>query len=162
MVIDFQKSLPQAREVTTIKGQIVECAETYKYLGMIIHSKLFEANCDNVYKKVNQRLFCLRKLSSFHIDRTLMTLFYHAFIKSIQSFCIVLWFGNLSLKNRNRLIQIVKWSSKLIGIPLLNPESLYSKQLQRIAGTILKDHFHPLYGDFQLLLSGRRYKSTSL
>ncbi len=93
MLIDFRK-LPQAQEVTTIKGQTVECVQTYKYLGMIIDSKLtFEANCEAVYKKGNQRLFCLRKLSSFHIDRTLLTLFYLAFIESVSFFLpgVMVW-----------------------------------------------------------------------
>lgn len=45
-------------------------------------------------------LFCFRKLSSFNTDRTMLTLFYRAFIE------------NLALTNKNSLIQIVKWSMR--------------------------------------------------
>lgn len=91
------------------------------------------------------------KLSSFPFT------FYHAFIESVLWFCSVSWFGNLSLKNKNCLHQIVKWSSKLIGKSQLNPESLHAGQLQRMAGSILLDDFYSLHWEFQLLPSGRRY-----
>jgi len=104
-------------------------------------------------------MFFLRKLSRFHIDKSIITLFYHAFIESVLSFVLTAWFGNLSLKNKNSLNQIVKWSSRLIGEPQLNVETLYTKQLQRISGLILNDSSHPLHTEFQLLPSGRRFIS---
>lgn len=39
MFIDFRK-LPWAQEPTVIKGQMVECVEKYKYLIIIIDTKL--------------------------------------------------------------------------------------------------------------------------
>ncbi len=33
----------------------------------------------------------------------MMSLFYKQFIESVLSFCIVAWYGNLSLSNKNRL-----------------------------------------------------------
>ncbi len=125
---------------------------------MIIDTKLtFDENCEAVCKRGHQRLFCLRKLSYFHVDRAIMKLFYCAFIESVLSFCMVTWFGNLSLKNRTALGQIVKWAGKLIGETQLSPEALYARQLQRLTGSILADRSHPLYGEFQILPSGRRY-----
>ena len=97
MYIDFRK-LPSAKELTSIKGQTVECVDNYKYLGTIIDNKLnFETNCEAVYKKGNQRLYCLRKFSSFHIDSKMLTMFYRCFIESDISFSLVSWFSNLSL-----------------------------------------------------------------
>lgn len=43
-----------------------------------------------------------------------------ALIESVSSFCSVAWFGYLSLKNKNYLTQIVKWSTKLTGELQLN------------------------------------------
>lgn len=130
----------------------------YQYLGTIIDSKLnFEENCAAVCKKGHQWLHCLRKLAFFNIDKTIMTLFYHAFIESILSFSLVSWFGNLCLKNKNLLFQVVKWSSKAIGETQLHPELLYTRQLQRLAMAILEDNSQPLHTAFQLLTSGRRF-----
>ena len=157
MSIDFSKQA-HTHDATTIKGQLVECVDSYKYLGTIIDCKLnFQENCEAVCKKGQQRLHCLRKLSFFHVDKTMMTLFYHAFIESILSFSLVSWFGSLSVKHKNSLNQIVKWSGKLIGESQPNPLSLYTKQLQWIATAILNDSLHPLHSEFQLLSSGRRF-----
>ena len=99
MVIDFRKKNPD----TSIKGQTVQCVQSYKYLGMIIDSKLtFETNCEAVCKKWHQHLFCLRKLSRFHIDKSIMTLFYHAVIESLLLFTLAAWLG-LALFEKQKL-----------------------------------------------------------
>jgi hypothetical protein len=74
----------------------------------------------------------------------MMSLFYCAFIESILTFSLASWFVNLSLKNKNPLKKIVKWSSKLIGEPQPNIEALYTKQLQRKSQSIQSDNTHPL------------------
>ena len=111
MLIGFRK-LSRANELTIIKGQTVECAKNYKYLGIIIDNKLnFEANCEAVPKKGNQRLCCLRKLSSLHIDSKMLTMVYLCFIESVISFSLLSWFSNLCLENKNSLNQIVRWQT---------------------------------------------------
>ena len=125
----------------------------------IIDEKLnFKKNCEALCKKGHQRLYCLRKLSVFNLDRTIMKMFYHAFIESVLSFSTVVWYGHISLKAKNQLDQIVKWSGRLIGESKPGVASLYTKQLQRMAFSILHDDSHPLHSEFQLLPSARRYK----
>lgn len=157
MIVDFRKAA-HSQVSTSIKNQTVESVQSYKYLGTIIDSKLsFDENCAAVCKKGHQRLFCLRKFNYFHIDKQMMNLFYHAFLESVLSFALVSWFGNLSVKNKNSLNQIVKWSSKLTGVSLANLEAVYTRQLKRITNSILNDTAHPLHSEFQLLPSGRRF-----
>ena len=157
MAIDFRKNA-NTPELITIKGQAIEQVKSYKYLGTIIDSTLnFKLNCEAVCRKGHQRLFCLRKLSRFHIDRTMMTLFYRAFIESVLTFSLVSWFGNLPVKERNSLNQIIKWSGRLIGESQLCLQSLYTRQVQRLASSISADDSHPLASEFQLLPSGRRF-----
>ncbi len=157
MAIDFRKNA-KTPESVAIKGQVIEQVHSYKYLGTIIDSALnFKENCKAVSRKGHQRLFCLRKLSRFHIDRTMMTLFYHAFIESVLTFSLVSWFGNLPLKERNSFTQIIKWSGRLIGTTQPCLGSLYTRQLQQLATSISNDASHPLVSEFQLLPSGRRF-----
>lgn len=157
MLIDFRRK-PHRHEVTLIKGQTIEYVQTYKYLGTIIDSKLsFEENCEMVCKKGQQRLHCLRKLAYFHIDRTLMNMFYRAFIESILSFSLVSWFGQITLRQRKSLEQVIKWSSRLLGESQLSLAALYSRQVQRVVTSILNDDSHPLHCHFRLLPSGRRF-----
>ena len=77
MFIDFRRQA-HSQEALTIKGQTIK---PHKYLGTVIDSTLnFDLNCEAVCKKGRQRLHCLRKLSSFNLDKTMMSLFYCAFI----------------------------------------------------------------------------------
>ncbi len=82
--------------------------------------------------------------------QNLADLVFRAFIESVLSFCLVSWFGNLSLKNRNRLNQTVKWSRRLIGESQSNPESLHTGQLQRTVRSTLTESSHPLHSDFRV------------
>lgn len=75
----------------------------------------FKANCEAVCKKGHQRLPCLRRLSRFRTDKTMMISFYPAFIESVLSFSLLSWFGFLSVNNTNSLNQTVKWSNRLTG-----------------------------------------------
>ena len=90
MFIDFRHN-PPATVPVLINDSVVETVSEYKYLGTIFDNKLtFDANTDRICKKANQRLFFLRKLRSFQVDRTLMRMFYSSFIESVLTFSISL------------------------------------------------------------------------
>lgn len=90
------------------------------------------------------------------IDKTLMTLFYHAFIEAILfSSLLVLKY---IFKEQKLFGQIVKLSRRLIEAPQLYPASLYIRQLQWMNRSIFNDDSHPLYNKFQLFPSGLSFK----
>ncbi len=100
MVIDFHKSQPSTRTLTSIQDQDVEIVTQYKYLGTIIDDRLnFESNTDAVCKKVQQCLFHLRKMNSFKVCWKLMTVFNQYFIESVLTYCMVAWFCSPSVQN---------------------------------------------------------------
>ncbi len=115
MIIDF-RTKPHSSQATLIRGEKVECLDSYKYLGTTIDNRLcFDVNSGVLCKKGHQRLYCLRKLRSFNVDRTMMELFYKSYIEPVLSFSISCWFGNLSVKHKNALNRIVTLSGKIIG-----------------------------------------------
>ena len=76
-----------------INDQIIKQVSQYKYPEVTIDEKLRWS--DNIYKsKANKRLYFVRKLGQFNVDRTLISLFYQSVIESILSFCITCWGGN--------------------------------------------------------------------
>ena len=108
-------------------------------------------------KKGQQRLFCLRKVARFNVDRSLMKMFYSSYIHSVISFSIVCWFGNLSIKDKNTLGKIVKTASKIIGTQMESLESFFNRQLVRKARIITNDEDHPLFPEYTSLPSGLRF-----
>ena len=76
-----------------INGQIIDQVCTYKYLGITIDEKLhWSDHINNTKSKANKRLYFVRKLVQFKVDRTLVTLFYKSVIESVLSFCITFFF----------------------------------------------------------------------
>ena len=62
-----------------IKGEAVERVDTYKYLGVFFDSKLnWKENINSVLKKVNLRMYCMRKLRSFGFNSDMLVTFYNA------------------------------------------------------------------------------------
>ena len=112
-------------------------------------------------KKGQQRLYFLRKLASFKINRKILSLFYKTFIESVLTFSFICWMKNLSVKNKHSLDKIVLLCSKIIGTPERNLSGFYNQQLLRKARSIIACKTHVLSSEFVLLPSGRRFKSPA-
>ena len=128
----------------------MEIVEEYKYLGVLLDNKLQWSKCsDLIYKTV-----------SFNVDCTILTLFYKSFIESILTFCIVCWFGNATVSQRNMLRRIITTASKVLGVKQTGLNEIFKVKALRKAHKIILDPSHPLYPDCELLPSGSRYRAT--
>ena len=142
-----------------IQGQSVEQVDVFKYLGTEIDTSLsFGNHADSVYKKAQQRLHLLRKLKTFNVSKSILTLVYTSLIESILTFNISSWYSSLSTKHKTKLSRIVNQASKIIGSPQTQISELFNRSVIRKATLITEDPSHPLHHSFQLLPSGRRYK----
>ena len=158
MCIDFRRDAPQI-DVTIINGNEVEVVEKYKHLGSMLDNKLrWEDNINMILSKWQQRLFFLRKLNYFKVDRKMLVLFYRSCIESVLSFSLTCWFGNLTVQCKNKLGKIVNICSKIIGVQQTSLSTLYKNQVLNKANSIVRNHHHPLYQEFKLLPSCRRYR----
>ncbi|WP_419619893.1 alkylated DNA repair protein domain-containing protein, partial [Thiolapillus sp.] len=155
MCIDFRKNQRCPKPVY-IKGEAVERVETYKYLGVVFDSKLnWKENINSVLKKVNTRMYCLRKLRSFGVNSGMLVTFYNAVICSIIVYGSVCWGGNISKFDRGRLEKIVKKAGHVVGMPLDSFKTLYEKRLFKKLMQILNDPTHPMRHYFDSRRSNR-------
>ena len=153
------QEIPPTPQNSVVHGEQVDLVSTYKYLGTTFDNKLkFDVNCQMLCKKGQQRLYCLRKLANFQVDKSLMKLFYSAFIESIISFSIICWYGNLNLKDKNQLNRIVKTASKIAGVSFSSLDQVFQSQVLKKAKSIRMDNSHPLSSEYRLLPSGLRLK----
>ena len=94
--------------------------------------------------KANKRLYFVRKLGQFKVDRTIITLFFKSVAANVLSFCITCWGGNSSKGDRIKVDRIIKISEKFTThVPHLD-ELYIKKTLDKII-SISKDVKHPLY-----------------
>jgi len=143
-----------------INNEAVEQVDTFKYLGTVLDKKAsFSSHVDTVCKKANQRLYLLRKLKSFDVDRLILETVYRSLVESILTFNTIAWFGNLNVKDKAKLTRIVKLAGKIIGLEQKPLSGLYELFVKRKARKIVNDPTHPLHDAFQMLPSGRRFRA---
>ena len=149
LIFDFRRSQCPVQPVT-IGTDTVEIVNEYKYLGTIIYNQLnWSSNIRQLYSKCQQRLYFLGKLNEFHIDHTIMYMFYTSVIQSIFAFCILVYYGNASSRDIHKVHRIIKQAQKLTQCNV----SPYMKSIISCA------HAHPLHQFYSKLMSGIRFKS---
>ena len=122
----------------------------------------------NLYKKGQQRLYFLRKLNALHIDRNILFVFHDSFVESVMMSSLVCWWGNLSVKNREKIYRIYTISCKIAMIrkPNTHLEQLYKSRILQMATKILSEwqpkSYHFLHDCYELLSSGRRYRMPTV
>ena len=159
MVIDFRRSKPEP-EPLVINGKHVEIVDCFKFLGTTIaHNLKWDKNIASIIKKAQQRLYFLRQLNKFGICKEVMVQFYRAVIESQLTFSMSVWFGGISQEDKAKLNKIVVTASKVIGTDLPCLDMIYRQRVINRATLIANDATHPAHSIFQLLPSGRRYRS---
>uniref|UniRef100_A0A8C7MLP8 Alkylated DNA repair protein AlkB homologue 8 N-terminal domain-containing protein n=1 Tax=Oncorhynchus kisutch TaxID=8019 RepID=A0A8C7MLP8_ONCKI len=156
MIVDFRK---QQREHPPIHidGTVVERVASFKFLGIHITDKLnWSTHTDSIVKKVQQRLFNLRRLKKFGLSTKALTNFYRCTIESILAGCITAWYGNCSALNRKALQRVVRSAQRITGGKLPALQDTYTTRCYRKAIKIIKDINHPSHCLFTPLSSRRR------
>ena len=119
MIIDF-RTKDNIHESVLIKSTNITITDIYKYLGVLFDNNLnWHEQSSVVTSKLNQRLYFMRKLNEFHIDHTIISLFYSSTMESIFSFCLIAWGGNITCNDENKINSIIKKVQKITNIPLM-------------------------------------------
>ena len=148
MLVDFRKKPPTPPPVV-VNGEEIERVESYKYLGVVVNNTLdWTENTDTVMKKLNTRMYCLRKLKSFEVHPQFLQMFYSSVIGSVVSFGLTCWGGNLKSSDRERVDRVIRKAGKLIGQTQDDLHSLYHKRVHSRMMAIIKDETHPMWHDF--------------
>ena len=138
----------------------MERVHSIRFLGVQMSDDLsWTANTTAVVKKAQQRLHFLRVLRRHNLEEKLLVTFYRATIESILAYCITAWYAGCSAADRRALQRVINTAQKITGCSLPSLEDIASSGYLSRAGNIIKDSFHPSNHLFDLLPSGRRYRS---
>jgi hypothetical protein len=159
MVIDFRK-VKAPLSPLVINGECVEQVDSFKFLGTVISSDLsWDKNTEPIVKKCQQRLHFLRQLKKFRLNQAILEQFYRATVESILCFSVTVWFSGASAREKDQLERIVRQASRIVGCELPPVASLYNSRLVKRVRGIVSDSSHPANHLFELLPSGKRFRS---
>ena len=159
MTVDF-RSRPPTLPPITILNNTVSAVETFRFLGSIISQDLkWNHNVDSIVKKAQQRMYFLRQLRKFNLPQELLLQFYTAIVQSVLCTSIIVWFGSATKQDKNRLTRTIRTAERIIGVKLPTIQDLHSSRVRKRAVNISADPSHPAHQLFELLPSGRRYRT---
>ena len=128
-------------------------------LYIILDEKLsFTEHVTAVQKKSQQRLHVLRQLRAFYVDPLLLLRLYRSIIEPLLTYCSICYYPALSVKNRNRLLEISHVSAKIIGLPTPKLTEIIDHAILKKARAVATESDHPLSTFFHVLPSQRRYR----
>ena len=103
-------------------------------------------NTDYIMSKLNSRLYCLRKLKKFNINNCISKLFCQLVIKSLFRYCCVCWGGDITKREIDRIIGVIKKSGSIIQSDEHSDFCVYYKNaIQRKLPAIFKDQNNALH-----------------
>ncbi len=159
VVMDFRRNSVDHPPLT-IDTSTVERVSSTKFLGVHITEDLtWTTNTKSISKKAQQRLHFLRRLKRASLPPPILTTFYRGTIESVLTSCITVWYGNCSAADCKTLQRTVNTAAKIIGAPLPSILDIFLTRCPSKAKSIVEDPTHPSHSLFQLLPSGRRYRS---
>ncbi len=130
------------------------CMSVCMYFCICVHVFMTQWTLLNL-----QRLHFLRRLKRASLPPPILTTFYRGTIESVLTSCITVWYGNCSAADRKTLQRTVNTAAKIIGAPLPSILDIFLARCSSKTNSIVKDPTHPSHSLFQLLPSGRWYRS---
>ena len=149
MVIDFRLGTHEPSPIC-IKGSEVARVESYKYLGVTMDNKLnWHDHIDSVVKKLNTRMYCLRKLNQFKVSPNILVMFYNSVIASVWRYCLICFGGNITNCDKSRVDKVIGEAERIVGGLLCGVNATYDKELSTKMKSIMEDQDHPLHSRLQ-------------
>ena len=162
LIVDYRRKKSDMQPIA-IHVERVERVSDFSFLGTHIEEDLSWArNTTALLKKAQQRLYFLRLLKKNKLKKKLLVSFYRCSVESVLNYGISLWFASCTAAERKvlqRVLQRVNTVQKVTGCSLPPLEDIYKTRCLRTAHSILRDSTHPGYHLFELLPSGRRFRT---
>ena len=107
-------------------------------------------------------MYLIRKLKTFDIDKKMLEMINRSLVENILTFNIVRFYGHLTVKQKNRLNTIVNIATKLINLKQKSLNDLYQQAIsKKKSRSIINDPTHPLHSCFEIMPSGKRYRTPA-
>ena len=159
MCIDFRCNRTVISPII-INGELVEQVDLFKYLGVVLDTKLsFTEYVTAVQKISQQRMHVLRKLRPSNIDlKRLCHLL--SIIELLINYCSMCYYPALSVSNRTRVLKISHVATKINGLPTPILSEMIDHAILKKSRAVAIESDHPLFTYFHVFPSRRRCRCT--
>ncbi len=131
-------------------------------------SKLLATNVSTplseIIQAVHSLLYIVAKCNLFSVVTWKYIIKYVKNVRGVLTsvrYCITVWFGSATKTDIRRLQRTVGTAERIIGAPLPSLQERYTSRVRKRAKKVTLDPSHPAHSLFELLSSGRRYRSVS-
>ncbi|KAK0134730.1 hypothetical protein N1851_029619 [Merluccius polli] len=118
----------------------------------------WSVNTSALVKKAQQWLHFPRVLRKEQLNTQLLVTFYRSTIEGLLTYAVSVWHSSCT-EEEKKLQRVANIAQKIIGCPLPSLSTIYNSRCLSRARNILKDTTHPGFHLFNLLPSGRRFRS---
>ena len=110
----------------------VERVHSYKYLGTVLDDTLSRSqNTSSIISKTNTRLYCLRKLNTFHVSTDLLQLFFSSVVCSVLTFGGTCWGGNITQGDKDKIDRLIRKGGRVVGKTQDSLTDMYNDRLYK-------------------------------
>ncbi|KAK3562875.1 hypothetical protein QTP86_011117 [Hemibagrus guttatus] len=101
---------------------------------------------DAIYRNRQSRLFLLRRLRSFAVQRALLKTFFDSVVASAIFYGVVCWCSSISTADKKRLDKLIRKASSVLGMPLDTIQEVGERRMvAKLSSLLENDPSHPLY-----------------
>ena len=115
----------------------VSCAGMSTWGLQLDHKLDWSASTDHFCKKVQSRLYFLRRLEPFNVCRRMLQTFYQSVVFSVLFYGVVCWGGSTTQRDTQRLDRLMKKASSVTGA---EQDSVVSVADRRTLSKLLLHH----------------------
>ena len=103
MVLDLRSAAGHSSVV--IHDSPIEQVSSYKYLGVHLDDTFsWYVHVESLCSRLQQRLYFLRRLRAYGVDKSIMFLFYQAVLESLFRYGMSSWHGNITAKLKTKFV----------------------------------------------------------
>ncbi len=138
----------------------MERVSSFKFLGTHISEELtWTINITALVKKAQKRLYFLRMVRKVNLAQQLLLSFYRCSIESVLTHGLLAWYGSSSAADKKALQRVIKTAQNITKQQLPALDDIFASHCLQKIHNILKDSYHPAHKLFELLPSGKLYRS---
>uniref|UniRef100_A0A8C6LR59 Reverse transcriptase domain-containing protein n=1 Tax=Nothobranchius furzeri TaxID=105023 RepID=A0A8C6LR59_NOTFU len=159
LLLDFRR-LSHTHVPLLINGERVDRVPSIRFLCTISADLFWYANTRVLVKKAQQRLHFLRVLRRCGLDQKLLLAFYHCSVESTFTYSLSVWYAGSTAEDRKAVQRTINTAQRITGCTLPSLEAISRTRCLKRTAAILRDPTHPVHCLFDLLPSGRRFRSV--